>query len=194
MARLDPNMRARQQCTTRLHPQARCATPALYSHQQRAFTLIELLLVIVLLGIFIATLLPRFVDLSEDTRNAHAQSVSAAFATALSSYRAAWLAEGRPETLDLQGKLVTFETTGWPHPAAVSTAICLDLWDTAFHGAQPIEAYVPGAPSDDWTAIGIGTSCAYVFQNGGVLATSSLRPIFFYRPVNGTVTIQRFFM
>ncbi|QOL26749.1 type II secretion system protein [Thalassotalea sp. LPB0316] len=65
--------------------------------KQSGFTLIELVVVVVILGFLAVTAIPKFIDLTDQAKQANIEGMAGGFATGVSLVRAQWEAEGRPQ-------------------------------------------------------------------------------------------------
>lgn len=64
--------------------------------KQRGFTIIELIVVILLLGILTATALPRFLDVTDEAHDAVVDATLSGLNTGVTLFRAAYVAQGEP--------------------------------------------------------------------------------------------------
>jgi len=100
--------------------------------QQQGFTLIELIVVIVILGILAATALPKFSDLSAEARVAKVKAMSASMKSAANMAHGIYLAKGGASnaavTVEAGGGSVTM-VNGYPSASAVGIGAAVDLTD-----------------------------------------------------------------
>jgi MSHA pilin protein MshA len=83
---------------------------------QRGFTLIELVVVIIILGILAAFALPRFMGLETQARIASVRGVEGSVRSATAMAHSVWLASGSPATIPVEGATITM-TNGYPRQA-----------------------------------------------------------------------------
>ncbi|MBA6288066.1 prepilin-type N-terminal cleavage/methylation domain-containing protein [Colwellia sp. MB3u-4] len=125
-------------------------------NKQSGFTLIELVIVVVILGFLAVTAIPKFLDLTDQAKQANIEGMAGGFATAVSLVRAQWEAEGRPkdatsqnmvdydgtdlilttETDDIRPGYVVSSVAGQNNGAALdgnfTKANCVDIWQSIF--------------------------------------------------------------
>ncbi len=128
--------------------------------KQAGFTIIELVVVILLLGILTATALPRFLDISDDAHGAVVNAVEGSLRSGLALYRAGYVAKGQT----LNEAVASFGAgTLWPDdngtgfPAdATDGAIAADAVDclAVFNGLLDLGGIVAaGVAAPDTSAV-----------------------------------------
>ncbi|MCS6135587.1 prepilin-type N-terminal cleavage/methylation domain-containing protein [Shewanella baltica] len=128
--------------------------------KQTGFSLIELVIVIVILGLLAATAIPRFLNVTDDAEDASVDGVAGGLSTAVSFVRSQWEVDGRQNSsVILDGTSVSLDPRfGYPtgtsvtDVTAMTDASCQQVFNTVLQSAPRNVLFNQDARNQRYTA------------------------------------------
>jgi MSHA pilin protein MshA len=132
--------------------------------RQAGFTIIELVMVIVILGILAAIALPKFVGLQTDARKAKLNGAKGAISSAMAMSHGKYLVDGAAVTSQTSEGVVVTLVFGYPNAASIAAAAGISAPDYTITLASPTMTASPAG-------VGDVTKCSVVYTQAADATT-----------------------
>ncbi|MCH1918125.1 prepilin-type N-terminal cleavage/methylation domain-containing protein [Shewanella sp. A3A] len=125
----------------------------------QGFSLIELVIVIMILGLLAATAIPRFLNVADDAENASVEGVAGGLSTAVSFVRSQWEVDGRRnDSVILDGTTISLDMrfgfptgTGNTSATSMTDASCQSVFNSVLQSAPKNVIYTADARDQRYT-------------------------------------------